>query len=89
MTHNLQINIADSLYEKFIAYIQSLPQDTISVQRVNTTNKLPQNIIISSKDEVRERVHMAEERINRGEYLTQEQYDSEMDDFFRNEFGIK
>ena len=39
MTHSLQINIADSLYEKFIAYIQSLPQDSISVKKIKNIYK--------------------------------------------------
>ena len=39
MTHSLQINIADSLYETFIAYIQSLPQDSISVKKIKNISK--------------------------------------------------
>ena len=34
MTHTLQINIADNLYEKFISFIQSLPQESISVKKL-------------------------------------------------------
>ena len=89
MTHTLQIDIADSLYDTFIAFIQNLPQDIISVKKIGTTEGLPQDIIISSKEEVVKRVYRAEERIKSGDYLTQEQYDIEMNSFFRNELGIE
>ena len=34
MTHTLQIDIADSLYETFIAFIKNLPQEDISVKKL-------------------------------------------------------
>ena len=39
MIHSLQINIADSIYEKFMAYLQSLPQDSISVKKIKNISK--------------------------------------------------
>ena len=89
MTHTLQIDVSDSLYDTFIAFIQNLPQDIISVKKISTTDGLPKDIIISSKDEVKKRVYEAEKRIKNGDYLTQNQYDKEMDIFFRNELGIE
>ena len=89
MTHTLQIDVSDSLYDTFIAFIQNLPQDIISVKKISTTDGLPKDIIISSKDEVKKRVYEAEKRIKNGDYLTQNQYDKEMESFFRNELGIE
>ena len=34
MRHTLQIDIADSLYETFIAFIKNLPQESISVKKL-------------------------------------------------------
>jgi len=89
MTHTLQIDISDSLYDTFIAFIQNLPPDIISVKKISTSNELSEDIVISSKDVVRKRVYEAEKRIKKGDYLTQNQYDNEMNDFFRNELGIE
>ena len=49
MTHTLEINIADSLYETFIAFIKNLPQDIISVKKIETKNQLSSQFLADKK----------------------------------------
>ncbi len=44
---------------------------------------------MSSVEEVRRRVALAEERVANGEYVTEEEYEKQMDTFFEEELGIK
>jgi len=57
MTHTLQIDISDSLYDTFIAFIQNLPQDIISVKKISTTDEISEDIIISSKNNLNEEIN--------------------------------
>ncbi|MBU1958295.1 hypothetical protein KJ680_07820 [bacterium] len=83
-TMNLQIE--DSFFPHFKALIDSFINDN-KVQIVN--DELPKHLTCSSVEEVRRRVFEAEKRIESGEYLTEQEYDKEMNEFFINEFGIK
>lgn len=83
-TMNLQID--ESFFPHFKALIDSFVRDN-KVQIIS--DGLPKHLICSSVEEVRRRVYEAEKRINDGEYLTEEEYDKAIDDFFTNELGIQ
>lgn len=46
-------------------------------------NNYPQNVVVSSVDEVRRRVFEAEKRIENGDCITEEEYEIQMDKFFK------
>jgi len=46
-------------------------------------------VVISSAKEVRQRVAAAEERVAKGDFLTEEAYNEVMDTFFAEELGIE
>ena len=50
----------------------------------NSKNKLVEKVTVSSTSEVRERVLISES----GNYLNDDEYEQEMDAFFRNELGL-
>ncbi len=81
----ISLRVDDSFFPHFKAIIESLIRD----KKVEIADDdFPQDLIVSSVEEVRRRVYEAEKRIENGEYLTQEQYDTQMNDFFKNELGI-
>ena len=82
-TMNLQIE--ESFFPHFKALIDSFINDN-KIKIID--NDFPQHLACNSIEEVRRRVYLAEERINMGQSLNQEEYDKEMDDFFTNELGI-
>lgn len=88
-TMNLKID--DNFFPHFKAMIESLVKDKkveVVDQEYDYENNYPESVVVSSVEEVRQRVHEAENRINDGEYLTQEQYDETMNKFFKEELGI-
>jgi len=52
-------------------------------------NNYPEGVAISSIEEVRRRVYEAEKRISEGDFITEEEYEVQMDKFFAEELGIK
>lgn len=51
-------------------------------------NNYPQSVVISSVEEVRKRVYEAEKRIDDGDFISEEEYEIQMNKFFKEELGI-
>ena len=89
----MHLEIEKSFFPHFKAMIESLERDNkVSVIEVNDddyTHAVPESLIVSSVEEVRRRVALAEERVANGQYLTEEEYEREMDTFFREELGVE
>jgi hypothetical protein len=88
-TMNLQIE--DSFFPHFKAMIDSFVNDR-KVQVVDDSydyeNNYPQSVVVSSIEEVRRRVFEAEKRIEAGDFITEEEYEIQMNNFFKEELGI-
>jgi hypothetical protein len=77
-TVTLKIN--DNFYEHFMALVDSLPKKQVKVIQ----RSLPEHIVISSVEEVKKRVYTSE----RSRSFSEEEYQNEMKDFFKNELKI-
>jgi len=87
----ISLKVEDSFFPHFKALIDSLIKDKkveVVDDEYDYENNYPQSVVVSSVEEVRRRVYEAEERIAKGEHMTQEQYDVAMDKFFAEELGI-
>ena len=82
MTLTLRVN------EKVMPNILSLLQDYIRSKDVEVVDdvvrRYQEEILVSSKEEVRRRIMEAEKRIARGDYLDEEEYQKEMQEFLAN-----
>lgn len=88
----MHLEIEKSFFPHFKAMIESLERDNkVSVIEVDDdyADRVPESLIVSSVEEVRRRVALAEERVANGQYLTEEEYEKEMDTFFKEELGIQ
>ena len=87
----ISLKVEDSFFPHFKALIDSLIKDK-KVELVDDSydyeNNYPQSVVVSSVEEVRRRVHEAEERIKSGEDLGEVQYNELMDKFFKEELGV-
>ncbi len=87
----ISLKVEESFFPHFKALIDSLAKDK-KVEIVDCgydyENNYPQSVVLSSAEEVRRRVYEAEKRIESGEYLTQEQYNEQMDVFLKKELSI-
>jgi hypothetical protein len=72
------LQIDDNFYNHFMELIKNISKVKV------VENDFPQELLVSSVEEVRKRVYKSEQ--SKG--LTQEEYDEEMDKFFKNELGI-
>ncbi len=77
-TVTLKIN--DTLYEHFMAIVDSLPKKQVKV----VERSIPESLLISSIEEVKKRVYASEQSRN----FTEEEYQDEMKNFLRNELKI-
>ncbi len=77
-TVTLKIN--DNFYEHFMALVDSLPKKQVKVIQ----RSLPEHIVISSVEEVKKRVYTSE----KSRSFSEEEYQNEMKDFFKNELKI-
>jgi len=77
-TVTLKIN--DNFYEHFMALVDSLPKKQVKVIQ----RSLPEHIVISSVEEVKQRVYTSE----KSRSFSEEEYQNEMKDFFKNELKI-
>jgi len=75
----ITLNIEDSFYNSFMELLNNISKDKIEI----VDSGFPADVIVSSKEEVRRRVHEAEQRIDSGEFLTQDEYRKEMDAFLK------
>jgi len=89
----MSLEIDNSFFPHFKAIIDSFVKDSkVSVLATDSYDyavHAPESAVISSAREVRQRVAEAEERVARGEYLTEEAYDEVMDAFFTEELGTE
>ncbi|HQR73493.1 MAG TPA: hypothetical protein PLH07_05425 [Sulfurovum sp.] len=63
--------------------LQFIEDDTYDFE-----NNYPQSVVVSIVEEVRRRVYEAEKRITEGHFTTQEEYEEQMNRFFKDELGI-
>jgi hypothetical protein len=87
----ISLKVEDGFFPHFKALIDSLVKDK-KVELVDDDydyeNNYPQSVVVSSVEEVRRRVYEAEDRVKKGEYLNEAQYDELMNKFFKEELGI-
>ena len=73
--------------------IDSLVKDNkvsvVGIYDYDYAQNLPESMIVSRVEEVRRRIALPEERAANGEYLTEEEYEKQMDTFFEEELSIK
>ncbi len=87
-TMNLKID--DKFFPYFKAMIDSLVKDN-KVEILDDTisaNNFSKELLLDTKEEVQKKVFEAENRINKGEYLSEEDYEKSMNRFFKEELGI-
>lgn len=77
----ISLKVEEAFFPHFRALIESLIKDK-KVEIIEDT------INISSIEEVRKRVLASEQRIEKGEFVSQENYTTQMKDFFESELGI-
>jgi len=87
----INLRVEDSFFAQFQAIIANLSKEhkiEVIEEEYDYKNNYPQSVVVSSIEEVRRRVYEAEKRIEEGEFLTQEEYEKQMDRFFKEELGI-
>mgnify|MGYP000172578947 FL=1 len=87
----ISLKVEDSFFPHFKALIDSLVKDKkveLMDDEYDYENNYTQEVVASSIEEVRRRVYEAEDRIKKGEYLNEAQYDELMNKFFKEELGI-
>lgn len=85
----INLKIEDSFFPHFKAILDSFVKDRkVKIIDYDNNNAFPKNVIIDNLEEVKRRVGEAEKRINSGDYITEDQYEEQMNNFFKDEFGI-
>lgn len=82
----LNLKIDDAFFPHFKAMLDSFVKDK-KVEIIE--NEYPNTLLVSSVEEVQNRVFAAEKRIAAGEFHTQDDYEKLMDKFFDEELGTK
>lgn len=89
----LNLKIDDSFFPQFKALVDSYVNEhkieIIKDENFDYENNYPQSVVLSSVEDVRKRVLSSENRIENGEFHTQEDYEVLMNRFFSEELGIK
>ena len=89
----LNLKIDDSFFPQFKALVDSYVNEhkieIIKDENFDYENNYPQSVVLSSVEEVKKRVLESEQRIEKGEFHTQEDYEILMNKFFSEELGIK
>ena len=80
-TMNLQID--ENFYPHFKALIDSFVNDN-KIKIIKKNYQLPNEVIISSVEDVKQRVYSAEKEVG----MSKNEYNLTMDDFFKKEFGV-
>ena len=87
MQMNLEID--NKFFPHFKAMIDSFVKDNkvsvVEIDDYDYASKAPESVIVSSMEEVRRRVALAEEE----ESMTEEEYEVAMDKFFKEELGVE
>ncbi len=73
------LKIDDGFYDHFMALIKSISPEKVEI----VEEHFPEELIVSSVEEVRRRIAEAENRIENGSFLTEEEYRKEMDAFLK------
>jgi len=87
----MNLQIEDSFFPQFKVMIENFIKEKkvhIADDSYDYENNYPQSVVVSSVDEVRRRVFEAEKRIENGDFITEEEYEIQMDKFFKEELGI-
>ena len=82
----MNLQIEDSFFPQFKVMIENLIKEKkvhIADDSYSYENNYPQSAVVSSVDEVRRRVFEAEKRIENGDFITEEEYEIQMDKFFK------
>jgi len=79
--HAINLKVEDSFYPHFKVMLESFIKDK-KVQIVSSD--FPKEVVMSDIDEVRKSVYASEKSIG----INQEEYQKEMDNFFKSELGI-
>ena len=89
----LNLKIDDNFFPQFKALVDSYVNEhkieIIKDENFDYENNYPQSVVLSSVEEVKKRVLESEQRIEKGEFHTQEDYEKLMNKFFSEELGIK
>ena len=89
----LNLKIDDNFFPQFKAlfdgYVSEHKIEIIKDENFDYKNNYPQSVVLSSVEEVKKRVLESEQRIEKGEFHTQEDYEKLMNKFFSEELGIK
>lgn len=89
----LNLKIDDSFFPQFKALVDSYVNEhkieIIKDENFDYENNYPQSVVLSSVEDVKKRVLSSENRIENGEFHTQEDYEVLMNKFFSEELGIK
>ena len=89
----LNLKIDDNFFPQFKALVDSYVNEhkieIIKDENFDYKNNYPQSVVLSSVEEVKKRVLESEQRIEKGEFHTQEDYEILMNKFFSEELGIK
>ncbi len=82
----LNLKIDDSFFPQFKALVDSYVNEhkieIIKDENFDYENNYPQSVVLSSVEDVRKRVLSSENRIENGEFHTQEDYEVLMNKFF-------
>jgi len=89
----LTIDINDSVADKILYFLDHFKDDVRVVDNspmveYDYEKNYPKSVVVSSVEEVRRRVYEAEQRIEEGEYISENEYERQMDKFFKEELGI-
>ncbi len=89
----MNLEIDNNFFPHFKAIIDSFVKDNkvsvVEIDDYDYASHASESAIVSSIEEVRRRVALAEERVENGEFLTEEEYEKQMNTFFSKELGIK
>ncbi len=88
MMQTMNLKIEDSFFPQFKEMIENFVKDNkvkIVDEEYDHENNYPQSVVVSSVEEVRKRVYEAEQE----EGLSEEEYEAQMDKFFKEELGIE
>ncbi|MEA2029967.1 MAG: hypothetical protein U9N49_13485 [Campylobacterota bacterium] len=86
----INLRVEDSFFPQFRAMIDDfIKEHKVEVieedEEYDYENNYPQSVVVSSVEEVRRRVYAAEQE----EGITEEEYERQMDRFFKEELGIE
>ncbi len=89
----MNLKIEDNFFPQFQEMIKNFVKEkkveVVEDEEYDFENNYPENVVVSSVDEVRRRVYEAEKRIDEGDFITEDEYETRMDKFFSEELGIK